>query len=136
MSSTDADSMFEIKEAGDYMIQLTVDDETGLTSICQQSFKISSDIPQPPVVIIEASHPDATYKAGELIVLNGTNSYDPNGDLDKNSFFWSCSVGLAEKNNGIWSFTIDKPGLYVINLTVSDEKGNRTSKDIIVDIVE
>ncbi len=68
--------------------------------------------------------PDQTRNPGVTVKLNGSNSWDPNGD--PLSYLWKQESGptvvLDGATNAICRFNGTQPGDYVFSLTVSDGK--------------
>ena len=133
---TSTDALYSFNLAfGQYLLKLTVTDGVGLTSECTRDLQVTSGIDQPPVPIIRLTASDNVFSVNESIVVDGSLSYDPEGELDPNSFNWTCSHGLAEKTGDTWVIKIPDPGIYTIQFTVSDMGGQKaTSKTITVEI--
>ena len=69
--------------------------------------------------------PDQTVDVGDRVVLNGTNSYDPDGDPLQ--FSWelvshplASTAALDDPSAEMPQFTADEAGLYVVDLVVRD----------------
>jgi len=110
-----------LDEQGDYIVQLIVNDGT--------------EDSQPDVVVISSNNLPPTANAefngtgeiftGDVITLNGTNSFDPEGSLI--TYQWSFvesptgSIALFDDANAASpTFTIDRSGDYVAQLIVND----------------
>lgn len=105
--------------SGTYEVKLTVTD--GLDS--------SDD----DVVVIRANYPpqadaggDQLVLPGSSVTLNGNDSWDTDTD-DILTYKWSMikkpsnsKAGLNNSDQAVSKFTVDQPGLYVIELRVSD----------------
>jgi len=72
------------------------------------------EVNQPPVA--EAG-PNQTAKAGESVVLNGSESYDPDGD--PLTFTWDLGNG-DDAMGSVVEYTYVEPGIYLVTLTVTD----------------
>lgn len=118
--------------AGDYVVQLTVEDMAGQK---HSDVMVIRDTQKNTIPVADAGKDLQVYK-GEQIVLDGSGSSDADGDSLK--YAWailSRPVGsvatLADDTTRNASFTPDIDGDFVIQLVVSD--GNSTSlPDIIV----
>ena len=112
---------------GDYVLRLTVSDgeDTASRNIFMQAYVENN---QAPIAIISA--PD-TGDVGVSIELDGTAAYDPDGD-EIQARGWEVifqppfsRVTFGVRNQPFYSFTGDKPGLYIVGYAVSD--GQRQS---------
>ncbi|MGC8845475.1 MAG: PKD domain-containing protein, partial [Candidatus Hydrogenedens sp.] len=111
---------------GYYSIELLVSDPYSSVSrseIVLRTFNL------PPIAIISAPQ---IIKVGDEVVLDGTNSYDPDGDLI--TYQWQLSFRPNDSQTTLSSLTepitqlyIDKAGTYTIELQVNDGK---TTSDI------
>lgn len=79
---------------------------------------------------------DQTVHVGETASLDGSGSYDLDGDLL--SFRWTIQskpdgsvAALIDAETPFPSITLDKEGDYVIQLTVTDSEGNTSSPDYV-----
>lgn len=80
---------------------------------------------------------DQTILVGDIVTLNGSGSYDSDGDPLKYTWFimsqpLGSSVSLANPEIKTPSFAPDIAGQYVIQLTVSDFFVDSSSSDIVV----
>tara|TARA_B100000609_G_scaffold199653_1_gene205523 strand:- start:90 stop:3755 length:3666 start_codon:yes stop_codon:yes gene_type:complete len=103
---------------GKYIIRLTVKDGPGAAD----DDEVTVIVNRPPVANAGG---DQLVLPGAVVTLKGSDSQDP--DDDPMTFSWSLEkrpVGsVAKLNNAageISSFTVDQPGLYIIQLKVSD----------------
>jgi len=119
--------------------KLTVSDSGGLkdtdTAIVNVSF-----VNSPPVAV--ANPPTQTVEEGILVILNGSNSYDPDAG-DSISYQWEQTSGspivtLTGANTAQASFTAPNVGLagasLTFKLTVSDSGGLKDTDDVIVNV--
>ena len=113
--------MFLADQAGDYLIQLVVNDGTAMS-------------PPDEVVVITApgntapvadAGPDQSVQLGNTVTLNGSGSFDSDGDLL--TFFWTLSstpagssAVLSDPTAVMPTFNADLPGVYVAELVVDD----------------
>ncbi|MGB3316829.1 MAG: FG-GAP-like repeat-containing protein, partial [Albidovulum sp.] len=110
---------FTPDRAGLYLIQLTASD--GAT----QAVPVVIVIEVPNTAPIAAATVDADHFVGEVATLDGTGSFDPDGDAL--TYVWTIvsapqgsTAQIANANAPIASFTPDIRGDYVFALTVSD----------------
>lgn len=80
---------------------------------------------------------DRDVKVGDLVTLDGRNSYDQDGDLI--TYKWTIiekpsasNVFLSDPASVIPTFVPDEPGDYIIALTVNDGELNSSPHDVIV----
>lgn len=116
---------FVADRAGGYVVELAVDDgEAVATDTVVVSVEARNTGP------VANAGVDETVDPGDLVVLNGSLSYDPEGD--PLSYDWTLvttppgsSASLADPHTALPSFTADVDGTYVVELVVSD--GTETS---------
>ena len=114
------DPSFTIDVAGTYVIELLVDDGSDKSN---PDTVVIYDENKPPIAI--ASSDKTIALIGEDIKLDGSRSYDPNGD--SLSYFWSIksrpkwSIAIISDNQSENpTFKPDCAGEYVIELVVND----------------
>jgi RHS repeat-associated protein len=80
---------------------------------------------------------DQQVRVGDLVTLDGRNSYDPDGDLI--TYNWTITSAPSGSNAALDNpisvmptFVPDKPGNYVVLLTVNDGKVDSSPDDAIV----
>lgn len=110
---------------GNFVVQLVVKDPATTLSSVPSQVTISS-IWSPPTA---NPGPAQSAVTGEPVNLNGTGSSDPNGlPLTYAWSFVSTPSGstatIAPTGTGLASFTPDVPGLYTVQLVVSDPFGS------------
>ncbi|MEX2541664.1 MAG: PKD domain-containing protein [Trueperaceae bacterium] len=110
--------------AGDYVIELTVDD--GIDSNSDSVTISASEVAQNSAPIAQAGS-DQTVNAGQGVTLDGSGSSDPDGDDASLTYLWSfldkpvaSSAALASATSATASFTADAAGTYSLQLEVSD----------------
>jgi len=118
--STTVSPSFTADVAGSYVIGLTVND--GKVSGSQSSVTVTA-LNRAPVA--NAGGGLSSVNVGTLISLNGTNSYDPDGDLIAYSWvFYSKPAGssavLLNNTTSRPFFMPDIAGTYIVALIVSD----------------
>lgn len=118
--ATSVSPSFTADVAGSYVIGLTVND--GKVSGSQSSVTITA-LNRAPVA--NAGGGLSSVNVGTQIPLNGSNSYDPDGDFITYSWtFYSRPAGssavLLNNTTSRPFFTPDIAGTYILTLTVSD----------------
>lgn len=80
---------------------------------------------------------DRSVHQGEIVALDGSASYDPDGDLI--TYLWSIqsrpagsAAMLADSTAVQPYFVVDKPGNYIISLVVTDSNGNSSVADEVI----
>ena len=123
---------FIADKAGDYTIQLVVTDSLGLAS--QPAVTVVSTVNSAPVA--EAGPDQLLDSVGATVQLDGSQSYDPDGDPITCS--WSITTKpagstatLSDPAAATPTFVADLFGKYVVQLQVSDDKGLVSTPDEI-----
>ena len=108
---------------GSYVVQLTVSDPW--TASKPATVTVSFQNLKP---VAEAGG-NQSVTAYDTVVLDGSGSYDPNGDAI--AYAWSLtskptgsSASISSATSKIASFVADKPGIYVAQLIVNDGQLN------------
>jgi hypothetical protein len=118
---TSVSPTFTVDRAGDYVVQLIVND--GTVSSAADSVTITTTNNVPPVA---NAGPDQGGKLpGTLVTLDGSQSSDANGDpLTYRWSFTSTPLGsvavLANPTSVSPTFTVDRDGTYTVQLIVND----------------
>lgn len=81
--------------------------------------------------------PDQKVKVGDVVTLDGRNSYDPDGDLITYNWKFTATppgsvAALSNPTSVMPTFIPDKPGDYIIVLTVSDAQAESSPDDVVV----
>jgi large repetitive protein len=125
----DASFYWEAKKGGVHFITLTVDD--GLhkkNSIARESIRLI--VNRPPVAVVDSIIYSCT---GMTILLNGSLSYDPDGD--PMTTLWQFGDGTSStETNPAHVFT--RPGFYSVKLTLSDGFADQPTTATIPVIIE
>lgn len=89
---------------------------------------------QPPVA---NAGQDQQVRLGDLVTLDGRNSYDPDGDLI--TYRWTITetpsgsgASLSHPTSVMPTFVPDRPGNYIIVLTVNDGRVDGSPDDVVV----
>ncbi len=106
---------------GSYQVQLEVSDPGGLTDTDDVSIWVAAGN-EPPVADAGS---DRTVDVGDSVTLDGSGSYDPNGDdLD---YYWTftswpgaTAPALNDQTSPVPHFTAAEIGAYVVSLVVTD----------------
>jgi PKD repeat protein len=104
-----------------YTVTLLVTDDDGLTDTVLANITV---VNQSPIALFSESA--TTLFTEEIIFLNASQSYDPDGTIS--TYFWD--FGDGKNNTGIFvNHTYLDDGVYVVSLTVTDDDGaiNATS---------
>ncbi len=110
------------ENAGTYTVQLTTIDDEGAEDTATKTITVSTQPSGTP----EASF-TASPRSGEIpleVSFDASGSSDPDGKI--NSYEWDFDDG--EKGSGkTTDHTFDNSGAYTVQLTVTDDKGNKDS---------
>ncbi len=95
---------------------------------------------RPNVPPVADAGPDITATVFQRVTLNGTNSYDPDGNpLDASESWEQISgpeVRLLDADETVANFTPSQQGQYVFRITITDLQGATDTDDVIVNVVE
>lgn len=131
---------FTYVASGTYSVSLTVTDETGNTDTYIQALLVGSDTAppatppssfQPPVA--DFSYMPAQPSVGELVLFNGTFSWDFDGEIE--SYAWDFdgdSIPDAVTPTAEHIFT--SSGTKTVSLTVTDDSGASDTLSIDIDV--
>lgn len=122
---------FVLDKPGTYLIQLIVNDGFDDSAPSAVTVKTSNIAPT------ANAGPDTSGQVGDTITLNGNGSSDPDGDpLTYQWAFVSRPTGsVAALHNAATvspDFTIDKPGTFIVQLTVNDGVLNSTPDSVLI----
>jgi PKD repeat protein len=120
------------EKPGVYPALLIVDDNNGLPN-SRDSLLISVSVNAPPVAIIGN---DSIICSGDLFILNGLLSYDPEGGTLKYEWIFDDGTTLEGATvNKVWK----KSGVYQVTLKVTDNSGlpcNTSYASKIITVIE
>ena len=119
---TDSWVEYYYEEAGEYEVNLLVEDDEGVRSSSSDSIIITVvDKPQngKPIAVIASPQVDSVHQSTSSIQFSAQGSFDPDGD--ELQFTWSSSIdGLFyETSNLFFQFPLSE-GVHIITLTVFD----------------
>ena len=124
-----------LEQAGNYNITVRVTDSGGLSA--EQSFSVRVELPASNRAPVANAGPDQTVFVAQTVTLDGSKSTDADGDLL--SYLWSFTLrpsgSTATLSNATAvkpEFVADKPGNYVIQLSVNDGKGNSAPDTVTI----
>lgn len=89
------------------------------------------DINEPPVA---DAGDDVTVLVGERLVLDGSESYDPDGTIVK--YTWYDENGIVLSENPTLSLSNFVAGIFVYYLEVEDNKGAKYADSVTVEVIE
>jgi len=108
---------------GDYVVELVVND--GLISSAPDSVSVSFS----NLIPVADAGKDETVEPGELVLLDGTGSYDPDENYPL-TYTWEIlfkpegsTATMSDPDTANASFTADLAGDYVVQLVVTDSLG-------------
>jgi PKD repeat protein len=106
----------------DFTVTLSVTDDQGLSSNASVTVTITPAIPpnlRPKAILTAAP---TTVFTNQLVRFSSAGSYDPDGTIAQEGYSWS--FGDGELGSGMEVFhRYLKPGIYVVLLTVKDDRG-------------
>lgn len=118
---------------GDYIVTLVVIDSQGLSSAPDQV--LVSMINVPPVA--DAGPDQAILTVGSTVQLNGSQSYDADGDPF--TYQWTITTkpegstaALSGTTSATPTFVADIHGDYIVSLVVTDSLGAASAADIVI----
>lgn len=102
------------QKGGRYYPRLVVDDNRG-TRCSEAIATVIADVNSAPIAKIDAPR---AICIGESLTLNGSDSYDPDGDALK--YYWDFGDGTRHERGSIARHTFKRGGIYTVSLTVDD----------------
>jgi PKD repeat protein len=119
---------------GDYDVKLRVTDNNGQSNVVSQ--KVSVTGPDVPVPVIDIPTSDGKYYTNKQLSFLGEKTTSPNGQITK--YEWDFGDGSPKATTRTANHTYNKPGLYEIILSATDDTGKsaQASQKITVQNVE
>lgn len=132
INATRVNPSFFVDRAGDYVIQLTVSD-----GIASDTDEVVVSAVAPNEGPVANAGPDQVVDVGDRVQLNGSASYDPDGDPI--TFAWTLSsrpagsiAALDNPSSVLPRFTADVAGVYTVSLAVTDDGANWSPPDVVL----
>ncbi len=113
-TSQGSTTMHSYSRPGNYNITLKVTDNAGQNDITNISIKINN---QPPTARFKTYGNHIVYST---LLFDGSQSSDPEGVL---FYYWDFGDNKTSTNGPIVDHVYNKPGVYTVKLTVTDEHG-------------
>ena len=134
-SGTTATPVVSGLQAGQYVFQLTVTDNSGASSSDQVTITVNVAPNQPPVA--NAGTDQVITLPTSSVNLDGTKSYDPDGTIA--SYSWTRASGpsaptINNANTATPSITGLQAGVYVFQLTVTDNNGATATDQVTITV--
>jgi len=120
---------------GQYQVQLTVRDDSGLANDTASTTATVNVIDRPNTAPSAAAGPDRNVTVGEIITFNAGRSTDPDGNI----IAYTWDFGNGDTARGIETpYAYHSPGRYQVSLTVTDGTGPeaRSATDTATTIVK
>jgi PKD repeat protein len=135
-TSTDQNPSYRFEEPGLKRVTLTVWDDKGDSDFIYKEFEVFMPPEnQMPVAIAGGPY---TGCASEEIILNGSSSFDLDGEIIE--WKWSYTNGNSFPENigegEFANYTWEQPGRYCISLKVVDNKGAEDVNTTYIDIID
>ena len=123
---------------GEYVVELTVTDPGGLYDTDEVTVTVEPQVNESPVADAGV---DQTVTQGDIVHMDGTASFDPNGDAI--SYWWTSvsypgatAPSLSSQTSPTPNFIANDTGLYVIQLVVSDGQLSSSPDEIRINSEE
>ena len=124
---------------GAYTFQLTVTDNSGVTASDIVKITVNAaGVNQPPVAV-PGPDLDISSAAASAVPLDGSASYDPDGTIAAYQWLQTSGAGgvtITGSNTATPTVFGMQPGVYIFQLTVTDNQGATNSKSIVVTVTE
>lgn len=129
-SGTNPDHTFT--EAGEYLVELTVTDEDGLSDKASVTISVNEPQAQNEAPVAVANATPLTGEAPLSVQFNGSSSTDDNGI---SSYRWDFGINnpATAKNP---SRTFNDPGVYEVQLTITDADGLTDTDTVTITVNE
>jgi PKD repeat protein len=113
--------------AGNYTVALTVTNSAGLGNTTSCNILVGT----PPVAAL--TYPPDFPIAGQTLIFNASNSYDPNGYIV--NYTWNFGDGnTTTVTNATIDYVYAKEGNYTVSLKVTDDEGLTSTTAFIVKV--
>ena len=140
IDSTDAFTEYVFPSSGTFNVSLTVTDDSGNSDTFIQAILVDIDSTppvsppssfQPPVA--DFSYMPTQPAAGELVLFNGTLSWDFDGEIVAYSWDFD-NDGSPDANTSVAEHIFPSPGTITVSLTVTDDSGASDTLSIPIEV--
>jgi hypothetical protein len=124
---------FTAEVSGVYVVSLVVSD--GILSSAPSIMTVTASSAN--LAPVANAGPEQTVRKGDLVQLSGSASTDANGDALNYLWTWTSNPGNAVLSGSLTvspSFTPSVAGIYVLTLTVSDNKGGSHVARVLINV--
>ena len=129
---------------GEWSMPVAGDSFESITGVVHFAFgqyaiypRFANDIQTDSTLPVADAGPDQSVTPGQLVTLDGSNSYDSDGEIV--GYEWTAPEGLSiafDENDVSFSFNApDDPGQYVFTLRVFDNLGNEDTDQVTVSVL-
>lgn len=141
IDSTDAFAEFTYPAAGTFNATLTVTDSSGSTDSFIQAILVGVPSTTPPASppssfqppVADFSYMPSQPTAGELVLFNGTFSWDFDGEIA--TYAWDFNNdGSSDANTALAEYIFPVPGTVTVSLTVTDNSGASDTLSIPIQV--
>jgi len=126
-SSSNANPTQTFTAVGTYVVELTVQDENGLSDTANVTITVNQPTNNAPVAVASAT--PITGNAPLQVQFVGSNSTDDNAIT---SYYWNFADDPSSAINPVRTF--NTPGVYVVTLTVSDAAGLTSTASVTITV--
>jgi hypothetical protein len=125
---------------GTYNFQLTVTDNSGVKATATVKVIVNpAPVPPPPPNIppVADAGPDMSVTSTAAVMLDGSNSYDPDGSIAIYSWMQISGAGgvtITNANTATPNLYGLQPGVYSFELTVTDGSGATATDDVTITV--
>jgi len=141
IDSTDASTDHVFSIAGTFNVSLTVTDDDGNSDVFIQAILVDVDSAppasppssfQPPIA--DFSYMPSQPEAGELVLFNGSLSWDFDGEIA--AYAWDFNNdGSSDANTAVAEHIFPSPGTITVSLTVTDNSGSSDTLSIPIEVL-
>jgi len=125
-SSAEQSPFYTFPDAGTYTVVLTVTDENGMTDDYSEVLEITINLQPTAVAGADVELMDCEGD-GEIIILDGSGSSDPDGSIA--AYDWTWDGGSTSGETVDFTFAA---GTYAVTLTVTDDGGATATDDLVI----
>lgn len=129
-TSSEANPSHTFTKVGTYEVELTVNDQQGLSSTDKVTITVNENENQAPKAVVSAT--PVSGEAPLEVSFKGSDSYDDNSIAQ---YGWDFKDG-SKTNVADFTYTYNDPGTYEAELTVTDENGLTDIATITITVTE